>query len=1134
MKKLTKSQKWLLAILIIVGFLILWVLYYLFNSSTEIKQDQQDDQGPVLTKERDEWKYMRLADPNTGRIPADIKHRELAFAQQLPGSMKNIKKKDYQPLSTNWSPRGPINVGGRSRALSVDIKNPSILLAGAVSGGIWKSTDDGKTWDMKTRPDQLKSTSCLVQDIRPGKEHIWYMGSGEYFNVYGGLRGDGVYKSTDNGDTWLLLGSTVSNTPQSWSAFDYVWNIVVDHTNMDEDIVLAATASGAIRRSSDGGETWEAVLGSFGNSFSWFTDIIISPSGIYYAAFSQKAFDLNGSSVKGIFRSEDGINWTNITPDIFPEVYRRLVLAVAPSDESIVYVVGETPGTGKLTTNWSGDSLWHSFWKYTYLGEDGKGENGKWEDRSENLPRPDDIRLHFKSQGGFDLVMKVKPDDPETVFVGGTTLYRSTDGFKTDENINICGGYNPFPYDDRVDFYRYPNHHPDLHALFFSYEDTNILYSGSDGGITKTYNCMADSVGWDDLNNGYLSTQFYTVAIDESVPGSEEIIGGLQDNGTYYTNSWNINKPWVSPNASDGFTCEIKDGGGVYYVSQNSSYQPKHRVYRVLIDEEKGRSLRTRLDPIGASDLTWVNPFKLDPHNQSRMYLAGGQMVWRNNDLEQIPYEETNDSTSIAWDSLSHTRFYDKPGSTYMEKISALSVSENPANIVYYGTNRGRLFRLDEAHEGDPVPLELTKNIFPNSTPNISSIAIDPDNADEVIVSVSNYSIISIYRTQDGGDTWEAIAGNLEENPSGSGGGPAVNWIEIMEVDGKKVYFAATSIGVYSTAYLNGMLTSWQQEGAEVIGNTFTYMLDSRSSDGTIVAATHANGIFSAKVTTLPDLPRSTILISPDDESRGHKNDMTFTWEDNPDATNYGLQVAEDEDFNNIIRETFTTDNEIKYTGIFTEPYKTYYWRVLAGNAGGQSISDVRQFRTTIPAPQLVFPEDRSKDQPVSIELKWDELENADKYRLQVSKLFANVDIFVDEDNITETKYLLDDLEPKTRYYWRVSAFDSDGEGYFSEWINFTTGDPSSVYDNLNYGELYNYPNPFSDKTKVIFTLSEPANVQIKISDISGRSINKYQLGYRSSGENSYVLNSEDLSPGFYLLTINAGKYSSTITILKM
>lgn len=1132
MKMLKKSKEFFMVSAILVGLISVIGIYSIFDNNTS---QYDSDAGPVFIKERHEWEYRRLADPVSGKIPSDIKHRELEFVQTLPGSVKNLNKKDHRPLTANWSARGPINVGGRTRALAIDIKDENTLIAGAVSGGIWKSTDDGKTWQMKLEPNQLKSTSWLVQDIREGKENIWYMGTGEYFNVYGGLRGNGIYKSTDNGETWFLLESTVSNSPQSWNSFDYVWNIVIDHTDQEQDVVMAATSAGAIRRSTDGGESWETVLGGFGNAYSWFTDIAISPSGIYYAALSEKAFDLGGSQVRGIYRSEDGVNWTDITPDIFPEKYNRIVIGIAPSDENIVYFCGETPGTGKLTTNWRGDDLWHSFWKYTYLGGDGSGTNGEWEDRSQNLPRPENIRLHFKSQGGYDLVIKVKPDDPETVFVGGTTLYRSTDGFKTDENINICGGYNPFPYDDRVDFYRYPAHHPDLHALFFSYQDSDILYSGSDGGITKTLDCMADSVGWIDLNSGYLSTQFYTVAIDESVPGSEEIIGGLQDNGTYYTDSWDYDKDWTSPNASDGFYCEIKDGGGIYYVSQNSSYQPKHKIYRVLLDENNERELRTRIDPIGAKDLTWVNPFMLDPNDQNRMYLAGGQIVWRNNDLSQIPLENNLDSTSIAWDSLSNTRFYDKPGSSFMEKISALSVSVDPPNIVYYGTNDGRLFRLDNAHEGDPVPLELTENIFPNSAPNISCIAIDPDNADEVIVSVSNYNTLSIFRTTDGGQNWIPIAGNLEESENGSGAGPAVNWIEIMEVQGRKMYFAATSTGVYSTAFLNGKLTSWQQEGAEVIGNTFTYMLDSRSPDATIVAGTHANGIFSAKVIGLPPLPGKTELLEPEDNAKGFRDDITFKWEKNPDAEHYALQVAEDPDFANIIRENITTATEMTYTNLFDEPYKTYYWRVIAGNSGGENISEIRQFRTAMAAPELMFPENKAKDQPTDITLKWSNPEIALKYHLQVSKHFANVNIVVDEDNIINNEFMVDNLEPETRYYWRVSAFDEDAEGFFSEWRNFTTGEHSSVKNEIsNSLEIKNYPNPFATNTTVEYYLPVAGNVEIIITDITGKAVRKINEGFLDQGIYQMQLNGDGLVSGFYSLKINAGNYSGAISILKI
>ena len=175
---------------------------------------------------RMEFERQMLADPITGMIPDNIREKELAFAKNLPKAddIKLLKGSDVNVLS--WNQRGPINRGGRTRALGIDVRTqtaPDItIIAGGVSGGIFKSTDNGTTWVNKLSPDSIHSTTCIAQDIRSGFEDTWYIGTGERANILlgGGYNssatlflGDGIYKSVDNGEHWTLLLSTSTDHP---------------------------------------------------------------------------------------------------------------------------------------------------------------------------------------------------------------------------------------------------------------------------------------------------------------------------------------------------------------------------------------------------------------------------------------------------------------------------------------------------------------------------------------------------------------------------------------------------------------------------------------------------------------------------------------------------------------------------------------------------------------------------------------------------------------------------------------------------------------------------------------------------------------------------------------------------------
>jgi hypothetical protein len=1121
---------------IIAGIFSIFILGYDWNpiQYTSNMPEMIEADGPINQKERLLWEFLRLRDPKTGKIPPNIKQESLEYAKTLSRS-NYIGYKSDRLLSGVWNLRGPVNIGGRTRALALDVLDENIVIAGGVSGGMWRSTDAGRSWTKTTRPEQLHSTSCIAQDTRPGKENVWYMGTGEYFNIYGGLRGDGVYKSTDGGNSWFQLESTLSNTPHSWdNNFDYVWNIVTDHTNPDEDVVLTATAVGAIHRTTDGGETWNRVLGGFGNSYSWFTDLVITPSGIFYAALSQKTFGEATSQVRGIYRSTNGIEWINITPEFIPEKYDRIVIAYSPSDEKQVYFLAETPGTGMMTTNTRGDSLWHSIWKYTYLSGDGSGEGGIWEDRSSAVPHPERIRSQFNSQGGYDLVIKVKPDDPETVFIGGTNLYRSTDGFKTQENITHIGGYC---WDDTscYEIYTYTNHHADQHAIVFLPSNPNVMLTGSDGGVAITYNNMAPHVDWISLNEGYFTTQFYTCAIDHAIKGSPEIIGGLQDNGTLYTNSFDLQRYWNNAAGADGFHCAVADSGKAYYTSNNTSKQPFIKIWRTFLDEDGERTIRTRIDPDGAQDMIWNTPFRLDPNDSRRMYLAGGAILWRNNNLDLIPVTDSQDSTSIGWDSLSNTRLDSLHPQAYRgERITAVVVSKNPANIVYYGTSYGRVFRIDNAHEGDPIPVEITGDEFPGHG-NVGCVAVDLNDANKVFTVFTNFSVKSIFYSTDAGESWTDVSGNLEQFSSGAGAGPAVYWLEVLPVGGRNLYFAGTSTGLYSTAFLDDDYTVWQQEAINSIGNMMVYMLDSRPSEGYLAAATYGNGMYSANYTSLPDLPDAPFLVSPNNDSVGVLKDITLTWDINGGPYFFHLQVAKDEDFNDIIYDYDGLREKEKQIFNLEQGMVIYYWRVFARASSGISeASETGTFITATAPPVLSYPENGTEELDVNLSLLWEQTYGADSYHIQLSENNFFTKLVVDTI-VINNELTLENLENDMRYYWRASSIKDVLEGLFSDKYWFKTKKLIGVDDNSDnkeFGIINIASNPFSQYADVKFFLNFKEKINLSIYDLNGRKIKTFVNAFFAKGEHTYRLDCRRFNSGEYLLIMKSERKKSVQKVM--
>ncbi len=814
------------------------------------------------------WDYLRLRDPATGEIPRGIHTRELAFAETI-GNNRPALKSLSTIQTTGWQSAGPINAGGRTQAIGVDVSNEANVLIATAQGGVFRSTDSGQSWTRTTAPGQLKDMSSLVQDTRHGKTGVWYAGTGELIstvwrrtsndldvNWHSPDIGNGIYKSTDSGVTWNVLPSTVDATPTVLdSVFDGVWNIAVDNSRNDSDIVYAA-GYGAIMRSNNGGVTWTHILGDRVN-LSVATDVAITSTGIIYAFLSGESSTDATPSQAGAWRSTDGLHWTSITPSGWPTAAARMRIAIAPSNEDTVYFGGLSSADGYTPT----------LFLYAYKSGNGSGSGGAWEDRSSNVPAPQSQHdaNGVNTYGGYAVALKVLPTDPNVVFMGGTNLFRSTDGFQTPDNISWIGGYYEPYLQGESDSQSYPNHHPDNHDLAFRPSNPNVLYSANDGGIYVSHDCQdnngtAQPIEWTILNSNDPASILYAVAMDHATPGDTTLIGGFQDQGSWLAYGGNY---WQQYDGGDGCNCAIADHKAAYYMSSQNGY-----IDQWFLEPDFSVDSVVGIGS-GFGDPQFVTPWMLDPADNSQMYYSAGNSIWSNSNLLVDP---AGNWGQIPTPSIAENNYF-----------TALGMSVLPAHRLYYGTSDGHVYRTDEADGTSPSTLEITGSSFPAGA-FVSCIAVDPQNADSIVVCFSNYDVISIFASNDGGTTWHDASGNLEQNPDGSGDGPSVRWVTIVHQKGQTLYLCGTSVGLFSTTDISGPNVQWNPEGTETIGHAIVESMDVRQSDGYVAIATQGSGVYTTHVSAAPSnvtsgsVATTGLSIFPNPATLGNDKQITVSF----------------------------------------------------------------------------------------------------------------------------------------------------------------------------------------------------------------------------------------------------------------
>lgn len=877
--------------------LVLLVLaggYLLFESQTSTDPEPDGPEDPASNQiekqqkkaDRANYYFRMLRDPATDALPDNIRNREIQVARRIPerddwgvrfrkgGEM--LQADDY-----SWESAGPFDIGGRTRALAVDQRDPETIIAGGVSGGIWKSTDGGDSWEMKTSDLTSLSVTSLAQD--PTEPDTWYYVTGEFVGNSAtdrGFRapyyGTGVFRSTDNGESWERIPSSEDTDGEFNSPYDFMSRVIVTPNGT----VFVASNGFGIFRLDEQSDEFELVLGDPGEHA--YADVVVNSEGDLLAVLSElPAGEQYLPNEPGVYLSEDdGDNWEDITPDDFPSSHERSYPAFAPSEDGIAYI---------LTYEGSGEAENEDVSFFHLDLSDGTAE-----DRSENLPDFGEPVGFVNTQFNYNMTVAVHPEDPELVLVGTINLFRSDDGFASqpsggydDENDAQKDEYWVGGYDKDNDISKYPDQHPDQHVIFFDPDDADRMWAGHDGGLSVTDDITADEVTWENKNEGYITTQFYTAAIPDE-EGDDRIMGGTQDNGTPFFRHDNGQGEISNPTED----ISTGDGGYAYFTSSYFYVASQNgRVIRYNQDSDGNIDSPSfaYVSPSSVEDQLFVHPYVVDPNDEGTIYYpgsdgSGNSFIWRNTEADEISNNTNSEGTTDGWEQLTDTEVDDG----YL--ISTVTVSRNPADVLVYGASSENgsplIYRLLNARTGSEEPEEINISDAEGGA-YVHDIEVSPINADEMLVILSNYNIESVFHTTDGGDSWQSVEGNL------AGGqdelGPSVRSATIIPAEEGNVYFLGTSTGIYSTSELDEENTSWEHEANDTIGHAVVEQINARYSDGTIVAGSHGRGAFLGSFGGTTSLP--SIALSPARAQAGEEVTITSS----------NFEFEEDESANEVL-----------------------------------------------------------------------------------------------------------------------------------------------------------------------------------------------------------------------------------------
>lgn len=747
--------------------------------------------------------FISTVDPNLGYVPESRLMEAYKQTHQIISAQKFDR--NYTPI-IEWETSGS-NMGGRTRALMFDPNDDdnNKVWAGGVTGGLWYINDITSPiaqWQTVNDFWPNLAVSCITYD--PNNTQTMYVGTGEaqtarlIYRKSSGL-GAGIYKTNDGGESWELMPSTED--------FAYVTDIVVRDED-DLSVIYAAVVSGTymgedhesqpsdgLYRSVDSGENWDQVLPIIPNSIDDNpfapSDIEISTNGRIFVGTME---NLNQNGGACILYSETGLegSWTimddfniAISDESYYKIPARTIIAVAPSDPNRVYAQFAA-GYDNGFTYYRGRVMAMS---------DDAGVN--WS----QISSPPTNQWSTLAWHAF--ILQVDPNNKNLVYTGGLDLWNSSDAGQSWRHVSDWYLMNSGGGDNYV--------HADQHSIQFSPNNDNTAVFSSDGGVFYSQTTQLNYPIFMERNRGLSTLQFYSCAIDPT-PGSNNYIGGLQDNGTLLHEGGPLD-----------INDMIKGGDGAFCFWDRN--EPEVYITSIYYNKYYSYYNGNQQSSLDAGTGTFICPADYD-YKLNTIYANGVQFFGGNaNKISRIvgvPFNMSHQLINIGTSS-----------SVPFSHIKYSEFSTDESTTIFVGTQAGILYKVEDANSS-PNTTEIGSPDFPLA--NLSCIALGMSE-DTILVTFSNYGVSSVWQTYNGGESWQEKEGNLPDMP--------IRWA-LYHPSNSGQALLATETGIWATNTLKEEETEWSP-AVDEMANVRVDMLQLRYADNTVLAATHGRGLFTAE-----------------------------------------------------------------------------------------------------------------------------------------------------------------------------------------------------------------------------------------------------------------------------------------------